>query len=249
MMHAVSLGLKFEPNVCYGGLRMKTLFAVISMVIIIGVAVYLLGPKLIMKENAPLRTEIAQLQSRLQVVEGFIKAEEEARQKTSLKPDTRLPDVVRTVNRLAIAQKHIEDSMQLGFKDVEGRFAAIKATNEDEQKKISQNINDLSKKAELQARENEFQSFIKNAKARVLKIKIELVARNIGVAKGELDLLSQIFENGKKIIGDDNGKRLILERLQNMVKDIRAEIESNLLAATDRIDLLWHELAKLSAAG
>lgn len=228
---------------------MKTILAVIITVIIIGVAGYLFGPKLIMKENAPLRTEIAQLQSRLQVVEGFIKAEEEARQKTSLKPDTRLPDVVRTVNRLAVAQKQIEDSIQLGFKDVEGRFAEIKAANEDEQKKIAQNINDLSKKADLQARENELQSFMESAKARLLKIKIELVARNVGVAKGELNLLSQALENGKKVLGENENKKTVFERLQAMVKDIRAEMDSNLVAAMDRVDLLWHELEKLSRSG
>jgi hypothetical protein len=228
---------------------MKTVLAVIITLIIIGVAGYLFGPKLIMKENAPLRTEIAQLQSRLQAVEGFIKAEEEARQKTSLKPDTRLPDVVRTVNRLAIEQKQIEDSMQLGFKDVEGRFAEIKAANEDEQKKIAQNINDLSKKADQQARENELQSFMESSKARVLKIKIELVARNVGIAKGELNLLSQALENGKTVLGDNGNNKTVFERLQAMVKDIRTEMDSNLVAAMDRIDLLWHELEKLSRSG
>lgn len=228
---------------------MKTILAVIITVIIIGVAGYLFGPKLIMKENAPLRTEIAQLQSRLQAVEGFIKAEEEARQKTSLKPDTRLPDVVRTVNQLAVAQKQIEDAMQLGFKDVEGRFAAIKLAGEDEQKRVSQNINDLSKKVDLQSRENELQSFMESAKARVLKIKIELVARNVGVAKGELNLLSQALENGKKVLGDNENKKTFFERLQAMVKDIRAEMDSNLVAAMDRVDLLWHELEKLSRSG
>jgi hypothetical protein len=225
---------------------MKTVLAVVIAVLLIGAAGYFFGPTLIMKETAPLKSEIIQLQTRLQSVEAFIKTEEEARQKTSLKPDTRLPDVVKTVNRLAIEQKRIEDSLQLGFKDVDGRLAEVKTTNEGEQKKLSQNIDNLAKKADLQARETEFQSIVENAKARVLKIKLELLARNIGVVKGELDLLSQTFDDGMKIVGDNGNRKTALEKLQGMVKEIRAEIDANLVAATDRTDLLWHELSKLA---
>lgn len=225
---------------------MKTVLAVVIAVLLVGAAGYFFGPTLIMKETAPLKSEIMQLQTRLQLVEAFIKTEEEARQKTSLKPDTRLPDVVKTVNRLAIEQKRIEDSLQLGFKDVDGRFAEVKTTNEGEQKKLSQNIDNLAKKADLQTRETEFQSIAENAKARVLKIKLELLARNIGVVKGELDLLSQTLDDGMKIVGDNGKRKTALEKLQGMVKEIRAEIDANLVAATDRTDLLWHELSKLA---
>jgi hypothetical protein len=224
---------------------MKTVLVAIITVFFIGVT----GYSLMRKETTPLKSENTQLKARLQVVEAFIKAEEDFRQKTSLKPDTRMPDVVKTVNRLAVEQKHIEDSIQLGFKDIDGRLADVKATNEEGRKKLSQKIDDLSKKADLYAKENEFQSFAENAKARVLKIKIELLAKKIGIAKGELDLLSQTLEDAKKLVGDNGNKKTAIERLQVMVKEIRAEIDTNLPAATDRIDLLWHGLGKLSNDG
>ena len=231
---------------------MKTVLAVIITVFFIGVTGYSLMRKEttpLKSENTQLKNENTQLKARLQVVEAFIKAEEDSRQKTSLKPDTRMPDVVKTVNRLVVEQKHIEDSIQLGFKDIDGRLSDVRATNEEGRKKLSQKIDDLSKKADLYAKENEFQSFAENAKARVLKIKVELLAKKIGVAKGELDLLSQTLEDAKKLVGDNGNKKTAIERLQVMVKEIRAEIDGNIVAATDRIDLLWHELAKLSNDG
>jgi len=228
---------------------MKTLLVVIIAVLVAGAGGYFLGPTLIMRETAPLKKEIAQLQTRLQTVEEFVKAEEEARQRTSLKPDTGLPDVVRTVNRLAVEQKRIEDSIQRGFKDVDGRLAGIKASSEEGRNKLSRKIEGASKTADLHARETEFRSFIENTKARLLKIKVELLAKNVGVVKGELGLLAQSFEDAKKIVGEDGNKKAAIEKLQAMVKEIRAEIDTNLPAATDRIDLLWHELSKSSKSG
>jgi predicted PurR-regulated permease PerM len=80
---------------------MKTLLTIIITVLIAGIGGYLLGPMLIEREVQPFKAEIPQLQNRLQASEEFVKAEEEARKRTSLKADTGLPDVVKTVNRLA----------------------------------------------------------------------------------------------------------------------------------------------------
>jgi hypothetical protein len=228
---------------------MKTILTVFITVLIAIAVGYALGPILIEQKVTPLKSEVTRLQKKLEASEEFIKAENEARQRTGLSPDTGLPDVVNTVNRLVTQQQRTENSIRSSFKDIDNRLVGIKAANEGEQKKLSQKIDDLSKKAELESSETEIRSFAENARARVLKIKLDLLGKNIGVAKGELGLLSQILENGKKIVGDNGGKKAHIERLQGMLKEIRAEMDSNLVAATDRIDLLWHELSKFSKSG
>jgi hypothetical protein len=228
---------------------MKILITVIVTVIIAGLLGYLLGPILIERQIAPLKGEVAQLQNRLQASEDFIKAEEEARQRTGLKADTKFPDVVKTVNRLAAGQKSIEDIMQVRFADFDARLAEMKAATGSGMNKLSQQIEDGTKKTDQRFQDNALRAKVEDARIRLVKVKSELLARNVGVAKGELDLLSQTLEGAKKLVRDDGNKKTAIERLQGMVKEIKAEMDGNLVAATDRIDLLWHELAKLSNDG
>lgn len=228
---------------------MKTVLTIVVTVLVAGVLGYLLGPILIQREVAPLKGEVAQLQTRLQASEEFIKIEEEARQRTSLKTDTGLPDVVKTVNRLAAGQKSMEDMMQVRFADFDARLSEMKAANAGGMKTLYQQIEETTKKTEQRFQGNALRARVEDARVRLVKVKSELFARNIGVAKGELDLLSQTLEDAKKLVGDNGNKKTAIERLQGMVKEIKAEMDGNLVAATDRIDLLWHELAKLSNPG
>jgi hypothetical protein len=229
--------------------KMKTVLAIVVAVVITGILGFLLGPILIQRELAPLKGEVAQLQKRLQASEDFIKAEEEARQRTGLKADTKFPDVVKTVNRLAAGQKSIEDIMQVRFADFDARLAEMKAATGGGMNKLSQQIEDGTKKTDQRFQDNALRAKVEDARIRLVKVKSELLARNVGVAKGELDLLSQTLEGAKKLVRDDGNKKTAIERLQGMVKEIKAEMDGNLVAATDRIDLLWHELAKLSNDG
>jgi len=228
---------------------MKIVITIVLTALIISIMGYLFGTMLIKRELAPLKGEVVQLQARLQASEEFIKTEEEARQRTGLTADTKFPDVVKTVNRLAVGQKSIEDLMQVRFADYDARLAGMKAATESGMSKLSQQAEETTKKTNQRFQDSALQARIEDARIRLVKVKSELLARNIGVAKGEIDLLSQTLEDGKKIVGDSGSKRASLERLQGMVKEIKAEMDGNLVAATDRIDLLWHELAKLSNPG
>jgi len=228
---------------------MKIVITIVLTALIIGIMGYVFGTMLIKRELAPLKGEVVQLQARLQASEEFIKTEEEARQRTGLNADTKFPDVVKTVNRLAVGQKSIEDLMQVRFADYDARLAGMKAATESGMSKLSQQAEETTKKTNQRFQDSALQARIEDARIRLVKVKSELLARNIGVAKGEIDLLSQTLEDGKKIVGDSGSKRASLERLQGMVKEIKAEMDGNLVAATDRIDLLWHELAKLSNPG
>jgi len=177
---------------------MKTILAVVITAIVIGMLGYIFGPILIKREIASLKSEMTQLQDRLKVSEEFIKAEEEARQATGLGSDTRLPDVVKTVNRLAAGQKSIEDLMQVRFADFDARLAEMKAALEGGMKKLARQADDASKLPSQRFEDSALYAKIEDARIRLIKIKSELTAKNIGVAKGELDLLSQALDNAKK---------------------------------------------------
>jgi len=225
---------------------MKTVLTIIITVLVVGILGYILGPMLIQREITPLKNELIQLQGRLKASEDFIKAEEEAKHQTGLKADTRLPDVVKTVNRLAVGQKSIEDLIQVRFADFDAKLAEMKAATESGMKKLAQQTEETTKNTNQRFQDSALHARIEDARVRLVKVKSELLAKNVGTAKGELDLLFQTLDEAKKLAGDNSGKKASFERLQGMVKEIKAEMDTNLIAATDRIDLLWHELAKLS---
>jgi|GEM_PF-6100570 len=225
---------------------MKTVLTIIITVLGVGILGYILGPMLIQREITPLKSELIQLQGRLKAAEDFIKAEEEAKHQTGLKVDTRLPDVVKAVNRLAVGQKSIEDVIQVRFADFDARLAEMKAATEGGLNKLALQAEETTKKTNQRFHDNILHARIEDARIRLVKVKAELLAKNIGTAKGELDLLTQTLDEAKNMAGDDSGKKTSFARLQGMVKEIKAELDTNLVAATDRIDLLWHELAKFS---
>jgi len=226
--------------------NMKIVITIVLTALIRIIMGYLFGTMRIKRELEPLKDDVVQLQARLQASEEFIKTEEEARQRTGLTADTKFPDVVKTVNRLAVGQKSIEDLMQVRFADFDARLAEMKAATDGGMNKLAQQAEETTKKTNQRFQDSALKAKVEDARIRLVKVKSELLARNIGVAKGEMDLLSQTLEDGKKIVGDGGSKRASLERLQGMVKEIKAEMDTNLVAATDRIDLLWHELTKLS---
>lgn len=227
---------------------MKTILTIIVTILIAGVAGYLLGPMLIERELSPLRTEIAQLQERIQASEGFIRSEEEARKRTGLKADTGLPEVVSAVNRLVTQQKGFEDAVNARFEGLDARLAEMKAANQEGISRLSQAMEEGTKNANRRFQANAFRQMVEGAKVRLVKVKSELLAKNIGAAKGELNLLIQTLDDAKKQADDNGGRKARIEKLQGMTKEIKTEMDENLLAATDRIDLLWHELAKLPDA-
>ncbi len=170
---------------------MKTVLTIIITVLVVGILGYILGPMLIQREITPLKNELIQLQGRLKASEDFIKAEEEAKHQTGLKADTGLPDVVKTVNRLAVGQKSIEDLIQVRFADFDAKLAEMKAATESGMKKLAQQTEETTKNTNQRFQDSALHARIEDARVRLVKVKVRALAKNVGTAKGELDLLFQ----------------------------------------------------------
>lgn len=80
-----------------------------------------------------------------------------------------------------------------------------------------------------------------------MKVQIELKSKNIGTAKAEIDLINEIFEKTKPSSSEDQKKAI--EELQGALKKAKDEMDINLPAAINRVDLLWHEMGKLIRKG
>jgi hypothetical protein len=88
-----------------------------------------------------------------------------------------------------------------------------------------------------------FETSVATARAHTLKIKIDLVSKNVGSARSELELIEKALDKSKDSASDED--KSVIDELQGTLKKIRSEVDTDLPVALNRIDLLWHELSKL----
>jgi DNA repair exonuclease SbcCD ATPase subunit len=215
---------------------MKTILVVIIL-IAVGTAVGYFGiPILIEKENAVLKTDMADLKQRLQKIEDESKA-------SPLEPDARIHNVIRTVNALYAKTESLEKSMKENVSKADKTIEDQKSSLEGNMKKLKEDVDTINKDTKSAVQNIMFDASMANIRGHILKARADIQHKNIGTAKTELDFISEAFEKVKTTASDENKK--IIEELQGILKKAKTEIDNDLPAAMNRIDLLWHEMGKL----
>lgn len=218
---------------------MKAILIVI-LLIAVGVAVGYFGiPILIEQENAVLKSDITDLKQRLQKIEDESKA-------SPLEPDARIHNVIRTVNALYSKTESLEKSMKENIskadKAIEDQKSSLAGTTE----KLKKDVDTINKDTKAVVQNIKFDASMANIRVHILKTREDIQHKNIGTAKTELDYISDAFEKVKTTASDENKK--VIEELQGILKKAKTEIDNDLPAAINRIDLLWHEMGKLLRA-
>lgn len=83
-------------------MSMKTVIAIIILIVVIGAGGYFGLPILIQKETTGLRMEVMDLKEKVQKIEAFVQSEEEIRKVTQLTPDSDAQRIIKTVNAISI---------------------------------------------------------------------------------------------------------------------------------------------------
>ena len=215
---------------------MKTVLVVIILVAVVAGIGYFGLPFLINKETAGLRADVQDLKQRLQKMEEESKA-------APLKTDANVQEVIKTVNAIFHKMNSLESSFQKGMSATNDTIKNQKMATEDSLRKQAETIDKMNKESDDRTQKIMFDARMANIRGHVLKARVEIVAKNVGTAKNELDIINDAFESIKASASDENKKAI--EELQATLKKARAEIDSDLPAALNRIDLLWHEMGKL----
>ena len=215
---------------------MKTILVVIIL-IAVGTAVGYFGiPILIEKENAVLKTDVADLKQRLQKIEDASKA-------SPLEPDARIHNVIRTVNALYAKTESLEKSMKENVSKADKTIEDQKSSLEGNMKKLKEDVDTINKDTKSVVQNIMFDASMANIRGHIIKARADIQYKNIGTAKTELDYIYEVFEKVKTTASDENKK--VIEELQGILKKARTEIDSDLPAVINKIDLLWHEMSKL----
>jgi hypothetical protein len=215
---------------------MKTIIIVILFIVAFAAAGYFGLPIIIEKETAVIKSDVQDLKLRIQ------KIEEESKVAT-LKPDANLQQVIKTVNAVSSRVASLDDSVKKDISRVDETIKKQKSATEEALKKQSEAIDRINNETRVITQRIMFDATMANIRGYILKVRGDLQYRNIGTVKTELDLISDAFEKAKATATDENKK--VIEELQGIVKKAKAELDTDLPAAMNRIDLLWYEMEKL----
>lgn len=200
-------------------------------------------PFLIAQETAPLRMEISQLQQRLQKVEDFVKAEEEARKVTDLQPGADMPRVIQSVNTLAQRVAVVEGSLKTGLPPGDEALKGQRLKTDESLKEQAVAVDKGTKETQAKIQRIMFDATMAAIRGNILKARMDLLSKNIGTAKAELEVIEDALDKAKQGASEENRK--IIGEMQEFVRKAKAEVDTSVPAAMNRIDLLWHEMSKL----
>ncbi len=126
----------------------------------------------------------------------------------------------------------LENSFKKGISVTDEIIKKQKTTTEDALRKQAEAIDKINKETQAKVQRIMFDAVMVNIRGHILKVRVDILSKNIGTVRNELDLLNEGFEKAKTLASNEN-------------KKAKTEIDTDLPAAINRIDLLWHEMGKL----
>jgi len=221
---------------------MKTVLVVIILVAALLVGGYFGLPILVKKETSGLKSEIQDLKEKMQKIEEFIKREEDIRKAGKLSSDADVQRIIRTVNTIFSKVTSLEDFYKKEMSSIHETIKKQGTTTEEALRKQFEIIDKSNKENQSKIQKIRFDAGMTSIRGHLLKVQVDLKSKNIGTAKNEVDLINEIFEKTKASVSNEEKKDI--EELQAALRKAKEDIEINLPAALDRIDLLWHEMGK-----
>ncbi len=222
---------------------MKAVIAVIILIVVIGVGGYFGLPLLIEKETTGFRAELSDLKEKVQKIEAFVQSEEEIRKATQLTPDSDAQRIIKTVNAVSLKLKTLEESTNKGISAADDAIKKQKTEMDEAIKSQTEALNKFSKETQKNIQGIQFDASMATIRSHILKVQVELQTRNVATAKAEMELISDMYEKLKSLTTEENRKTI--EDLHGTLKKARGELDSDLPAAINRVNLLWHEMGKL----
>jgi hypothetical protein len=215
---------------------MKTVLVVIILLVVVLSAGYLGLPILIEKKTSGLKADVQALKQKLE------KMDEESKI-APLQPAADTQKIIKVVNSLASKVPALEDSFKKSISTTDETIKKQKTATEEAFKKQTEAIDKIAKDTEAKIQRNMFYALMATIRGDVLKVKLELVAKNVGTARNDLELISGTFEKAKILATEENRK--VIDELQGILRKAKVDIDSDLPSAINRIDLLWNEMSRV----
>lgn len=224
---------------------MKQILQVVLLIVVaagIIAAGYLASPYLIEKHTAPLQSDVKSIQERLQNLEKYVSQEKQARESGALKPDADLQRTIQMVNTLSERLSALQDSQKKDSERFHQEFSAQLKEVGQTLKSQADTLNAARSESTARMKEIAFDSSLANIRAHILKIRLDMASRNLETTRNELDLVDAKLI---KLQDAAAGQQQLFADILQSLRRAKTEVNENLPAAVNRIDLIWHETGKL----
>jgi hypothetical protein len=219
----------------------------IVALLLVAVVGYFGLPQFLKAATADITTDLKALNDRVEKAEAFIKAEEEGRAALQLTKESNLGRIVDRVNSTAAKLAVMEETLKKRDSSRKEETAKI----EDDSKAAwaqlradlaaqARSIDQASRETDRLSQKITLERNLLLVRSRILRARMELSLKNIDTAKKELDLAAELF--AKAGIEKNPALREPFDNIQGSFRKTKMEIDLNLPAAIQRMDLLWHEL-------
>lgn len=225
---------------------MRTVIIGVVLVVGLGAAGYFAVPFLIEQKTGGLRAEVKDLRQRLENAEVFIRGEEDARKNVRIESSADAATITRAVNALASKVTKLESSVRTDLSAADAAVKEQKSANAAALKKQTETLEKESGEVRAQLREAIIKTRMSEVRGRLLKVKTDLLAKNIGTADAEIGVLVETMEKMKKDVLPETIKKLDI--VLASLRKARGEMTTDLPSVMKRVDLLWHEIGKISSA-
>lgn len=183
------------------------------------------------------------MKQRLQNTELFIKREEEARKNVRIESGADTATITRAVNSLASKVTKLESSVRADMSAADTALKEQRSSTAAVLKKQTEALEKESGEIRVKLREAAFKIRMSEVRGRLLKVKTDLLAKNVGTADAEIGALVETLKKMKESAVPEVRKSL--DAVQASLRKARGEMTTDLPSAMKRLDLLWHEIGKI----
>jgi phage-related minor tail protein len=151
--------------------------------------------------------------------------------------------VISSLNGVASRIDALDKALARQASVAEGGLRKEKEEREQAAKKQVEDLEKLKKTTQEILQEAELRSEIGQIRNHLLKTKIDLTSRNIGTAKNDLRNVQRALEKFSSKVPE--AVKPTVEEAKENVKKAASDVDTDLGAASDRINIAWRELDKL----
>jgi len=215
---------------------MKGAIVAIIAVIVLAVAGILGLPVLMDKHIAGLKQDVQDLKQRLHKIEDESKV-------ASLEPTADSGKIIKTVNALALQVDTIDNSRKKDISTQNETIQNQKAATDETIRKQAETIDKNNSAMQSQLQLIKFNAAVEDIRGHILKARMEVVAKNIGNAKAEIDFVDELFTKVTPLAQDAQKQKI--EEMRSSLKKAKAEIDTDLPSFINRINAIWYETGRL----
>jgi hypothetical protein len=193
-------------------------------------------PVLIDRHITGLKQDVQDVKQRLQKIE-------DESQVAPLEPSADTQKIIKTVNALALQvdsnQNSIRKDIVLQNETIQKQKAATDEAFKKQMDAIERNHADMQSQIHI----TRFNVAVEDIRQHILKARMEIIAKNLGNAKTEVDFIDDLFATLSPSAKEE--QKTLIDEMRALLKKAKVEIDTDLPSFINRMNSVWHESGKL----